>query len=121
MALNQRIDVTGFSGSAGEVAMVQFRDRKIMDSTMIQELADELFGLVDKDKQKSILLNFAGVDFLSSAALNKLIVLDKKVKTSGGKLQLCNLRPEIFEIFAITRLTQLFAIKRTEQEALAAF
>src|SRR3954447_24449295 len=59
MALNQRIDVTGFSGSAGEVAMVQCRDRKIMDSTMIQELADELFGLVDKDKQKSILLNFA--------------------------------------------------------------
>jgi len=88
---------------------------------MIQELADELLALVDKDKQKSILLNFAGVDFLSSAALNKLIVLDKKVKTSGGKLQLCNLRPEIFEIFAITRLTQLFAIKRTEQEALAAF
>jgi len=121
MGFHQRIDVTSFSGSAGEVAMVQFRDRKIMDSTMIQELADELLALVDKDKQKSILLNFAGVDFLSSAALNKLIVLDKKVKTSGGKLQLCNLRPEIFEIFAITRLTQLFAIKRTEQEALAAF
>ena len=77
--------------------------------------------VVDKEKRKSILLNFADVDFLSSAALNKLIVLDKKVKTSGGKLQLCNLKPEIFEIFAITRLTQLFAIKRTEQEALAAF
>jgi anti-sigma B factor antagonist len=121
MGVYQRIEVTSLSGSAGDVAMVQFRDRKIMDATLIQQLGDELFGLVAKEQRKDILLNFAGVEFLSSAALNKLIVLDKKIKTAGGKLQLCNLKPEIFEIFAITRLTQLFAIKRTEQEALAAF
>jgi anti-sigma B factor antagonist len=121
MGIHKRLEVTSFSGSAGEVAMVQLLDRKIMDTTLIQELGEELFGLVAKEQRKNILLNFAGVEFLSSAALNKLIVLDKKVKTAGGKLQLCNLKPEIFEIFAITRLTQLFAIKRTEQEALAAF
>jgi len=121
MALNKRIEVTNFSGSAGEVAMVRLIDRKIMDPAIIQEVGDELFALVEKDKRNNVLLNFAGVEFLSSAALNKLIVLDKKIKTAGGKLQLCNLKPEIFEIFAVTRLTQLFAIKRTEQEALAAF
>ena len=121
MALNKRIEVTSFSGTAGEVAMVRLTDRKVMDPLVIQELGDELFGLVDRDKRYNVLLNFAGVEFLSSAALNKLIVLDKKIKTAGGKLQLCNLKPEIFEIFAVTRLTQLFAIKRSEQEALAAF
>jgi anti-sigma B factor antagonist len=121
MALNKRIEVTSFSGSAGEVAMVRFIDRKIMDPVIIQEVGEELFALVEKDKRNNVLLNFAGVEFLSSAALNKLIVLDKKIKTASGKLQLCNLKPEIFEIFAVTRLTQLFAIKRTEQEALAAF
>ena len=121
MALNKRIEVTTFSGSAGEVAMVKFLDRKVMDSVLIQELGDELFALVEKEKRNNVLLNFAGVEFLSSAALNKLILLDKKIKTASGKLQLCSLKPEIFEIFAVTRLTQLFAIKRTEQEALAAF
>jgi anti-sigma B factor antagonist len=121
MALNKRIEVTSFSGSAGEAAMVRFLDRKIMDPIIIQEVGEELFAIVEKDKRNHLLLNFAGVEFLSSAALNKLIVLDKKVKTAGGKLQLCNLKPEIFEIFAVTRLTQLFTIKRTEQEALAAF
>ena len=121
MALHKRIEVTSFSGSAGEVGMVRFLDPKIMDSAVIQELGDELFGLVEKDKRKNLLLNFSGVEFLSSAALNKLIVLDKRIKTAGGKLQLCSLKPEIFEVFAVTRLNQLFAIKRTEQEALAAF
>jgi anti-sigma B factor antagonist len=121
MGIQKRIEVTSFSGSAGEVAMVRFLDRKIMDPTGINELGDELIALVEKEQRKNLLLNFSGVEFLSSAALNKLIILDKRIKTQGGKLQLCNLRPEIFDIFAVTRLTQLFTIKKTEQEALAAF
>jgi anti-sigma B factor antagonist len=121
MALHKRIEVTTFRGSAGDVAMVQFLDKKLMDQQVIQDLGDELFALVEKEKHQKLLLNFASVEFLVSAALNKLILLDKKVKTAGGKLILCNLKPEIFDVFAITRLTQLFVIKRTEQEALAAF
>lgn len=121
MGIQKRIEVTSFSGSAGEVAMVRFLDKKIMDPVGIGEMGDELIALVEKEQRKNLLLNFSGVEFLSSAALNKLIILDKRVKTQGGKLQLCNLRPEIFDVFAVTRLTQLFVIKKTEQEALGAF
>lgn len=121
MAVTKHIEVTTFRGSAGDVAMVQFLDKKVMDQQIIQSLGEELFALVEKEQHKKLLLNFANVEFLVSAALNKLILLDKKTKTAGGKLILCNLKPEIFDIFAITRLTQLFAIKRTEQEALASF
>lgn len=121
MAIHKRIEVTTFRGSAGDAAMVEFHDKKLMDQQAIQEIGDELFALVEKEQQKQVLLNFANVEFLVSAALNKLILLDKKTKTAGGKLILCNLKPEIFDIFAVTRLTQLFTIKRTEQEALAAF
>src|SRR5687767_14851587 len=99
MAMHRRIDVTTMTGSAGDVAMVKFQDKKIMDSTLIQELGTELMDLVEKEQQRNVLLNFAGVEFLSSAALNKLILLDKKVKTSGGKLKFCNVKPAIFEVF----------------------
>jgi anti-sigma B factor antagonist len=121
MAVNRRIEVTNFSGSSGEVAMVRFLDRKIIDAANIQELGDELFTLVEKEQRKNLLLNFNNVEFLSSAALNKLIILDKKVKANSGKLRLCNLKPEIYEVFAITRLNQLFDIKNTEGEGLAGF
>jgi anti-sigma B factor antagonist len=119
MTTHRRIEVTNFNGSAGEVSMVRFLDRKIIDAANIQELGDELFGLVEKEQRSNLLLNFINVEFLSSAALNKLIILDKKVKAHSGQMRLCNLRPEIYEVFAITRLNQLFDIKNTEQEALS--
>ena len=121
MAVYRRIELTSFSGQTGDVTLVRFVDRKIIDATNIQELGDELFSLVEKDAKKLLVLNFANVEFLSSAALNKLIILEKKVKAHSGKMRLCNLRPEIYEVFAITRLNQLFDIKGTEGEALTGF
>jgi anti-sigma B factor antagonist len=105
----------------GDLATVKFNDKKIVDSANIEEMGEELMSLVDKDKMKQVLLNFEGVEFLSSAALNKLILVDRKVKQAGGNLRLCCLREEIKEVFTITRLDRLFDIRKTEAEALKAF
>ena len=117
MAERRRVAIT----EDGNVTVVRFVDRKIIDAANIQEMGDELFGLLDQDSRKQLLLSFASVEFLSSAALNKLIVLDRKVKAAGGKLTLSNLRPEIQEVFAITKLNMLFDIKPNESDALKTF
>lgn len=105
----------------GEVTVVRFADQKILDEASIQEMGAELLSLVDKENRGSILLNFTEVEFLSSMALGKLIALDKRIKTNNGKLKLCNIRPEIHEVFVFTKLTSLFDIKEDEAQALAAF
>ncbi len=117
MTVHRRLEVT----EVGEVTVVRFVDRKILDEAAIQELGRELFQLVEEDGRRSVLLNFSSVEFLSSAALGKLITLDKKVKSHNGMLKLSNIRPEIYEVFAITRLNRLFDIKEDEADALAAF
>lgn len=117
MGAYRRLDVN----EVGDVTVVNFRDQKIIEDLRIQELGQELFQLVEGDKRKKLVLNFATVDFLSSAALGKLITLDRKVKANNGVLKLCNIRPEIYEVFAITKLNRLFDIRRDEGEALAAF
>jgi anti-sigma B factor antagonist len=104
-----------------DVAVVRFRNRKIIEDLNIQEMGQELFHLVEKEQRKKLVLNFAAVDFLSSAALGKLITLDRKVKSSSGKMKLCCIRPEIFEVFKITKLDRVFDIKKDEAEALATF
>jgi len=117
MVVHRRMQVS----EVGDVSVVRFVDRKILDEANIQELGQELFQLAEDDNRKKLLLNFVSVEFLSSAALGKLITLDKKVKARGGRLKLSNIRPEIYEVFAITKLNKLFDIKDDEADALAAF
>ncbi len=104
----------------GDVTVVHFRDQKIIEDLRIQELGQELFQLVETENRKKLVLNFSSVDFLSSAALGVLIKLDKKVKAKQGRLALCCIRPEIFEVFKITNLNRVFIIKADESDALAA-
>ncbi|MBL9122711.1 MAG: STAS domain-containing protein [Planctomycetaceae bacterium] len=117
MAAHRSLEVS----EVGDVTVVRFVDRKILDEANIQGLGQELFQLVEEENRGKLLLNFTTVEFLSSAALGKLITLDKKVKAHGGKLKLSNIRPEIYEVFAITKLNKLFDIREDESDALAAF
>jgi anti-sigma B factor antagonist len=105
----------------GDVTVVNFVDRKILDEQNIQIIGDQLFSLVDNDGLRKLLLNFGNVEYLSSAALGKLITLNKKLQTAGGRLVLCNIDPQIFEVFEITRLDKFFNIQKEEQAALQAF
>jgi anti-sigma B factor antagonist len=105
----------------GELAVVRFTDSRIVDSGNIEEMGEEMLSLVEQDHMKHVLLNFDGVDFLSSAALNKLILLDRKIKGVGGILRLCELKADIREVFVITRLDRVFDIRKTLADGLKAF
>lgn len=111
----QRIEVS----ESSNVSVVRVKDQKIIDPESIQELGEELFELIDNDNRQKIVLNFSNVEFLSSAALGKLITFEKKAKKQGAQLILTNISPEIFQVFAITNLDKLFQIKDSEADALA--
>jgi anti-sigma B factor antagonist len=117
----RRLAVTDKRGTNYDITVVAFLDRKIRDQPGIRDLDQELSRLVEQEKCGKIVLDFSQVAIISSAALGKLIVLDKKVKAHGGKLILCHMRPEIYQVFAITRLNKLFDIKPDENAAMDAF
>ncbi|MGO9113516.1 MAG: STAS domain-containing protein [Thermoguttaceae bacterium] len=103
------------------VTVVRMRNRRITEDIDIHDFGSEMYGLVENYKPKKLLLSFSMVEFLSSTALGKLISLHRKVHTQGGVLKLSNIRPDIYEVFAIATLDRLFDIKGNEAEALAAF
>lgn len=111
----RRLDIE----EVGDVTVARFIDKKILDENNIQIIGNQLFGLVEEDGRKKIVLDFTNVEYLSSAALGKLITMDKKVKAASGKLRLCNIRKDIYEVFAITRLNKVFDIRNTQDEAVA--
>jgi anti-sigma B factor antagonist len=71
--------------------------------------------LIDKSAEKRgvrLVLDLGDVEYMSSSALGKLIDLKKTVVGRGGKLRIENLRPDLLEVFRITRLDQFFDIGR---------
>jgi anti-sigma B factor antagonist len=105
----------------GDITVVNFVDKKILDEQNIQVIGEQLFSLVDELGRRKVLLNFKNVEFLSSAALGKLITLNRKLQSAGGKLVLCEIDPQIYEVFEITKLNKLFTIHKDEQGALQTF
>jgi anti-sigma B factor antagonist len=103
------------------VTVVSFVDTKIVTEENIQEVGDQLYSLVEDEGHKQLLLNFGNVQYLSSAALGKLLNLKKKVGAAKGKLKLCCIHPDLLEVFRITRLDQVFEIYAEEQAALDKF
>jgi anti-sigma B factor antagonist len=103
----------------GDVTVVNFVDRKILDEQNIQIIGEQLFSLVSTENRRKIVLNFGNVEYLSSAATGKFITLNKMLQTVGGLLVLCGIDPKI-EVFEIQKLDKFFRIYKEEQEALQA-
>jgi anti-sigma B factor antagonist len=114
---NRRLDIEEVNG----VTVARFTDKKILDESNIQIIGNQLFSLVDDDHRQKIVLDFTNVEYLSSAALGKLITMDKKVKAAGAKLRLCAIRSDIKEVFKITRLDKLFQILDSRDKAVEGF
>src|SRR5438067_11974405 len=105
----------------GDIAVVNFVDKKILDEQNIQMIGDDLLRLVDELGRRKVLLNFGNVEFMSSAALGKLITLHRKLQAVQGKLVPCNIAKSIMEIFEITKLNKMFTITPDQHSGLQAF
>jgi anti-sigma B factor antagonist len=109
--LEQREDGTG---------VVSFRDDRIMDPERIEVLGKELLSLGSEHEHPQLVLDFSQVRFLSSAAINKLIVMEKRLRARGGRLRLCSMKPAVRDLFGFTHLDSLFAIDDDIKESIKA-
>jgi anti-sigma B factor antagonist len=103
------------------ITQIEFVDRNILDEANIQQIGDEIGTLIENDDTPKLLISFANVDHLSSAALGALITIHQKVKAKGGQLRLAEIDPQIYEVFVITKLNKLFDIHDDVERASKSF
>lgn len=95
---------------AENATIITFTDETILEEKDIQELQESIVPVIEQVEQINLILDFCNVQFLSSSVLGLLIRVSKKVYEGDGRLRLCNIKPKIYEIFKITRLTKIFDI-----------
>ena len=101
--------------------MIRFGEHQILNEQTIKKFADELFQVAERPDCRNVLLNFVGVVGLSSGMLGIMLMLRKKMGLKAGTVKLCQVGPEIMDVFQATQLGQLFEILVSEYEGLRAF
>ena len=104
-----------------DVRVVEFTNNRILDEANIADIGTSLNALIDEKNNPKLLLDFSTVDHLSSAALGMLINANNSIRQRNGQLRLTNIKPQIYEVFVITKLNKLFRIFPSRDEAMASF
>ena len=89
-----------------------------LDLSTAPEFAKECAGLIDAG-ERHIVVDFEGLDFVSSAGLRVILGLAKRLKAEGGKASFCGLRGVVKEVFELSGFVGLLSIFETLDEALA--
>ena len=96
----------------GDCVRVEFTEKHIIDEVAIRQIGNELTKVVDGLQRPRMIVSFRGVEHLSSAALGTLLTVLNRVKARDGQLRLCDINPQILQIFEITKLNRVLRIER---------
>jgi anti-sigma B factor antagonist len=92
-----------------------------LDQDSSEGFRAELQAFVDDAREgRCIVLDLAGLDYVSSAGLRCFMLAGKQAAAQGGKIMIAAMRPLVAEIFQISRFTMLFETYPSVREALIA-
>lgn len=90
--------------------LVVFSQRDL-DPESVAVLVDDLYELVLESGRPNLYLDFGRIHLLATMVIGKLISLDKKLQTHGGKLILGNVKPDLHEILRTIRLADVLEVR----------
>ena len=102
----------------GDVTIVRFIKNRALDSMAISQMSDSLFQAVDQESAVKLVINLHAVTFISSIALNRLILLKNLITQRDGLLKLVEMTSEVRQVFEVSRLDTLFDIVDDQATAL---
>lgn len=69
---------------------------------------------------RRLVVDLAAVDFIDSSGLAALVSAQRRMRRSGGRLQLAALTPRVHDVLSLMQLLPIFEIHGTVQDALTA-
>ena len=86
-----------------------------LDSNTAPELQQSIDNEID-DAVSATIIDFKGLDFLSSAGLRVIFKTKKTMDGSGGKFLMVNLQPQIKKVFEIIKALDGMNVFKDQEE-----
>ena len=88
-----------------------------LDATSAQGFEAEMSKLA-AGGSNFIIMDMAGLEYISSAGLRSVLLLAKTVRAAKGELRFAAFQPPVAEVFSISGFSSMFAIFPSLAEAL---
>src|SRR5262249_55923832 len=95
----------------GQTIKARFPAQTRLDTASLPVLREHLARLLEGLGPCRVVLDLANVSFLFSDVRGALVSFHKKVRAAGGRLVLCNPRPEVAEVLAVTGLDRVLDVR----------
>jgi anti-anti-sigma factor len=105
----------------GRQTIVRFTASVMVDEDAIAAAGRQLCKLAESPARRQIVVDFAGVDRVTTFLIGKLVELHKQLQASGGRLALCNVGADLQGVFKVLGLHRVLRIYAGQQEALQSF
>ena len=83
--------------------------------------AQKLLKQLIEEGARKVLVNFDGLEYISSAGLQILLTAAKQLKSVDGDLRVCGLNEVVKEVFEISGFVTFLKVFGSESEALEGF
>lgn len=102
----------------GDVIVLRISGR--LDAVSSPQTEKRVSDIIDEGKLK-IVMDFGGVDYLSSAGMRMLLATTKKLKALSGKLVVCAVRDNVMDVLKMSGFDHVLDLAATEDEAIGVF
>ncbi len=89
-----------------------------VDSDAFDQLNQSVLKALDGRSDQPWLMDLSSVDYMGSSVLGLMVNLRQHIKSGGGQLVLCQLSPQLKQIFHTCCLERLFTITKDRADAL---
>ncbi|MFO0909433.1 MAG: STAS domain-containing protein [Isosphaeraceae bacterium] len=118
MPTASQIDVRDVEG----VKVIRFLIPQLFDERTVRDVSDQINASLPNDGSPiRLAIDFTDIALISSSMLSKLILLQKRIDATHGKMRLCEMSAVVQSVFRTSNLDRLFTIDRDLRGALASF
>lgn len=102
------------TSKSGAAYVVKVEDR--MDAQSGPELERECGRLIDEGGTL-LVIDFASLNYISSAGLRSVLVVGKRIEGKGGSLRVCSLKGIVKTVFEVAGFTAIFPVFESVEQA----
>lgn len=102
----------------GDILVLRLSGR--LDAISSPDAETKVFDFINKGQNK-LLLDMAGIDYLSSAGMRMLLSVSKKLKTLSGKLVISTVTVNVMDVLKMSGFDHVLEIAVTEEDGLRKF